>query len=122
VTIAEMLILNANGVANLVSVTDTTLNILSGTIQSIRTYSSFIMTLLNSNSVFSNLNFAEFYPILIYSSFSSLVVSNCSFSDSFEKLGDFEVSAIYLEYNISFLISNCKFDSLRNDFVGSVNI
>ena len=111
-----------NGDANLISVTDTFFNIQSGQIQGIRTYSSFIMEFLSSTAVLININFSLFYPRLIYASFSSINISNCSFSSSFEKFGEFEVSAIYFEYNISFLISNSKFDSLSNNFMGSVKI
>jgi len=120
VIIEKILVLNINGEDNLMSVTDTFFNIKSGEIQGIRTYSPFVMEFLNSTAILSNLNFSHFYPRLIYASFSSILVSNCSFSSSFEKFGDFEVCAIYFEYNMSFTISNSKFNSLSNDFVGSV--
>ena len=120
VTFGFISFLNVNGEANLISVTDTFLNIKSGQIHKILTYSSFVFAFLSSTAVLTNLNFSQFYPRLIYSSFSSMTVSNCSFSSSFEKFGVFEVCAIYFEYNISFVISNSSFDSLRNEFIGSV--
>jgi len=122
VTIDSILFLNNYGDENLIRVTNTIFNINSGKIQGIRTYSSFIITFLSSSSFLTNLKFSQFYPRLIYSSFGILNVSNCSFTTSFEKFGVFEICAIYIEYNNSFMISNSKFDSLSNNFYGSVNI
>ena len=119
-TLTDILFINTNGIGFLISVTDTSLNIISGKIQGMRTYSSFILRFLNSNIILSNLIFSHFYPSLIYSTFSSMNISNCSFVSSFEKFGDFEVCAMYFEYNVSFIISNSIFDSLRNYLVGSV--
>ena len=121
--IADILVLNIIGADNLITITETVLTIQSGEIEGIRTYSSFIFSFLSSNpSNLSNLIFSQFYPNLIYASFSSMIISNCTFSSSFEKLGDFEVCALYFEYNMSFIISNSQFSSLSNNFFGSVNI
>ena len=118
----EISFFNVNGAYNLISITDTSLSIQSGRIQGIMTYSPFIFTFLDSTASFSNLSCSQFYPNLIYATFTFINISNCSFLFSFEKFGNLEVCAIYLEYNMSFIISNSKFDSLSNSLGGPVNI
>ena len=121
-TFNEIVILNVSGSANLITVTDSFMNIQSGQFQMVRTDSSYILQFLNSESVLSNSNFSQFYPTLIYSSISSMNISDCFFGFSYEKLGFLDVCAIYFEFNISFRISNSKFNSLSNNDQGSVNI
>ena len=117
----NLTIYDVQGVDNLISLTSSTLLISSGNIQLMRTYSSFIFEFSDSTSILSNLEFSQFYPRLIYSVFSIMDIYNCSFSSSFVRYGIFEVNAIYFEYNNSFQISNCQFNSLSNDMYGAVN-
>ena len=110
------------GISNLVTVIESTLRINSGSVQQIRSNSTFIFSLFYSDSNLSNLNFSQFYPRLIYASFSRINISDCSFGSSFEKFGIFEVCAIFFEYNMTFIIKNSRFYSLSNNYTGAVII
>ena len=119
VTIAEILILKCQSVVELFSVTNGFLNIQSGKLEGIRTYSNFLITFLNSTFILSNLTISDFSPRLIYSSLCTINIFNCSFSSFY----NFKVTTIYLEFNMSFIISESKFNSLSTLLVGvgSVN-
>ena len=119
--ITNILISDVIGDGNLFEISQSKSFILNyGNIQRVLTYSIFIFEYINSNVSFSHLNFSHFYPQLIYASYSFLTISNCSFTSSYEKFGDFEVSAILLEYNMSFTISDSQFNSLKNNLEGAV--
>ena len=96
-------------------------NIYNGNIQLILSYSIFIFEFLNSGINLFNLTISNFYPQLLYASYSSLTIFDSVFDSSYEQLGDFEVSAIFLEYNMTFSIFNVNFSSLLNNQKGAVN-
>ena len=118
---SKILVSNIIGIGKLFNIQITSkFQVFSGKIQTITTFSIFVFEFLQSNISFSDMMFIEFYPQLIYASYSSITLDNCSFSDSYEKKGDFEISAIFLEYNNTFRITNCKFESLQNNYNGAV--
>ena len=93
---------------------------INGNFDNITTYSIFIFEFLTTELSFSNLTFSHFYPQLIYASHSSMNITNCYFTSSFEKIGHFEISAIFFEYNMTFFIKDCQFIYLVNSFQGAV--
>jgi len=58
---------------------------------------------------------SQFYPELIYATFSSLKISECYFNDASS------VNSIVLEHQVSFVITNCIFELLTNTLPGPVN-
>jgi len=56
----------------------------------------------------------------VYSSMGSLNISNCMFISTLEISDEFDVSTIFLEYNVTFVIGRTKFISLFNNLQGAV--
>ena len=92
-----------------------------GKLEHILTYASFIFHILECSISISNLSATNFYPQLLYATYSSISMTHSSFSSSNEKFGYFEVCAMYLEYNTTFTIENSSFESLKNFLNGPVN-
>lgn len=120
ITFEDISLINVKGTYYLINIIESCVNFKSGSFQYFRTYSSAAIAFLRSKSLLSNLNVSQFCPTLIYSLYSSLNVTKCSFNSSYEKIGNYELGALYFTYNNSFEISNSKFDSLSNNFRGSV--
>ena len=105
---------------NFISIYQSSVNILFSQFKNISSSSSFIFWMFNSNYSLFNSIISHFYPQLIYGTYSSLNIFNCHFYDSSENPGIFSISAIILEYNISFVIADCIFESLANSVAGPV--
>ena len=101
---------------NFISIYQSSVNILFSQFKNISSSSSFIFWMFNSNYSLFNSIISQ----LIYGTYSSLNISNCHFYDSSENPGIFSISAIILEYNISFVIADCIFESLANSVAGPV--
>ena len=110
------------GSQNLMIVTNSQINIFYCEIINVTTYSPYIFQIYFSMFFMSFVNASYFYPQFIYASFSALYISNCSFSNSFEQNGMFEVGTIVFEHNVTFTLEFNEFISLENSLFGPVSL
>ena len=119
-TILELLANNIQSSDNLIIIIDSTIHLQKMQMFNISLSSTFIFWVFNSHFTLSNSSIAYFYPQFIYATYASMNISECNFAASAQLSGVFSVNAFVFEFNVTFSITNCLFESLSNNVAGPV--
>lgn len=98
----------------------TNISFTDSNISNVKTFAPFIFQIYFSSLTMKNVIAANFTPQFLFVSLSNLEISNNFFIDSFSINNNYELGAIQLSNNVTFLISNNIFRSLKNSLNGPV--
>ena len=112
---------NISGTRKLFYITNSNFAIKNSFLFNLTTSDSEIIQFIDSNLTINNLNVTLFFPILMYGTSTSIIISDCFFDNLYYLENDMEFTTLSFSNFLSFTIKNTKFNRLNSLTDGPVN-